>query len=50
MGKKGDLSDFVVGARLANMSFSETADLLGFSYKTIFRIYREWSEKSDNFQ
>jgi len=37
MGKKGDLSDFenglFVGARMAGLSISETADLLGFSKK-----------------
>ncbi len=35
----------VVGARRAGLSISKTADLLGFSHTTIFRDYREWSEK-----
>ena len=34
----------VVGARRAGLSFSETADLLGFSCTTISRVYRERSE------
>ncbi len=43
-GKKGYLSDFdrgmIVGARRAGLSFSKTADLLGFSRTTISRVYR----------
>ncbi len=50
-GRKRDLSDFehgmVVGARRAGLSISKTADLLGFSHKTISRVYRELSEKDD---
>ncbi len=42
MEKKGNLSDFergmVVGARRAGLSISKTADLLGFSRKTISRV------------
>lgn len=46
MGKKGDLNDFVVGARQASLSISERADLLGFSHATISRLYREWPKKN----
>ena len=44
MGRKGDLSDFERGM-VAAMSISETADLLGFSRKSICMVYREWSGK-----
>jgi len=46
MGKKGDLCNFergiVVGARQASLSISQSAQLLGFSCKTISRVYKEW--------
>ncbi len=32
-------------ARWAVLSISKTADLLGFSRKTIYRVYIEWTEK-----
>ncbi len=54
MGKKGDLSDFergiVVGARLAGLSISKTADLLRFSRTTISRVYVQKEKISSEWQ
>jgi len=48
-GNKGDLSNFergmVVGARRAGLSISQSAQLLGFLFTTISRVYQEWCEK-----
>ena len=45
-GRKCDLSDLVrgmiVGARQGGL---RTADLLGFSCKIVYRVFREWGEK-----
>lgn len=35
----------VVGARQADVGMSETADILGFSYRTFSGVYGECSEK-----
>jgi len=44
MGKKGDLRHFergmVVGARRAGLSISQSAQLLGFSHTTIYKVYK----------
>jgi len=40
----------VVGARLAGLSISQSAQLLGFLRKTISRVYKEWREKEKNIQ
>ena len=54
MGKKCHLSDFdrrmIVGARQVGLSISETADLLGFSCKTVSRVCREWCENKKQQQ
>lgn len=34
-----------VGANLAGLSNSETADLLGFPHTAIFRVYKEFTIK-----
>jgi len=41
MGKKGFERGMVVGARWSGLSMSQSAQLLGFSCTTIFRVYKE---------
>lgn len=52
MAQRGDLSDFehgiVIAARQPVVSISESDGLLGFSHKTISKVYKEWSEKKEN--
>jgi len=49
MGNKGDLSHFergmVVGAKRGGLSISQSAQLLGFSCRTISRVYKESCEQ-----
>ena len=51
MGKKCDLSDFdlemIAGARQADLSTSETADLLEFSHTTVSIICKELCDKQE---
>jgi len=55
MGKTGDSSHFergmFVGARRAGLSIwvSQSAQLLGFSCTTIYRVYKECCEKGKTF-